>query len=282
MLQEHIKQAVSFALWEDLGGKSAADGDITANLIPASQHITAEVITREDCILAGSAWVTETFQQLDNNIEIVWYAQDGDKLISGQRIFQVKGSTRALLTGERTALNFLQTLSATATQTANCVAELVGSKTQLLDTRKTLPGLRMAQKYAVTCGGGVNHRIGLFDAFLIKENHILACGSIAQAVSQARLQHPELPVEIEVENLDELAQGINAGADIIMLDNFSLDMIKQAVKLNQGKTKLEVSGNITRERLKELATTGIDFISSGALTKHVQAIDLSFRVVVSG
>jgi nicotinate-nucleotide pyrophosphorylase (carboxylating) len=282
MLQEHIKQAVSFALWEDLGGKSAADGDITANLIPASQHITAEVITREDCILAGSAWVTETFQQLDNNIEIVWYAQDGDKLIAGQRIFQVKGLARVLLTGERTALNFLQTLSATATQTANCVAELAGSKTQLLDTRKTLPGLRMAQKYAVTCGGGINHRLGLFDAFLIKENHILACGSIAQAVSQARLQHPELPVEVEVENLDELAQGINAGADIIMLDNFSLEMIKQAVSLNQGKTKLEVSGNITRERLKELATTGIDFISSGALTKHVQAIDLSFRVVVSG
>jgi len=282
MLQEHIKQAVSFALWEDLGGKSAADGDITANLIPASQHITAEVITREDCILAGSAWVTETFQQLDNNIEIVWYAQDGDKLAANQPIFQVKGSARALLTGERTALNFLQTLSATATQTSRCVAELAGTKTQLLDTRKTLPGLRMAQKYAVTCGGGVNHRIGLFDAFLIKENHILACGSIAQAVSQARLQHPELPVEVEVENLDELAQGINAGADIIMLDNFSLDMIKQAVKLNQGKTKLEVSGNITRERLKELATTGIDFISSGALTKHVQAIDLSFRVVVSG
>lgn len=282
MLQEYIKQAVSFALWEDLGGKSAADGDITANLIPASQHIKAEVITREDCILAGSAWVTETFQQLDSNIEILWYAQDGDKLVADQRIFQVKGPARALLTGERTALNFLQTLSATATQTARCVVELAGSKTQLLDTRKTLPGLRMAQKYAVTCGGGLNHRIGLFDAFLIKENHILACGSIAQAVSQARLQHPELPVEVEVENLDELAQGINAGADIIMLDNFSLAMIKQAVTLNQGKTKLEVSGNITRERLKELATTGIDFISSGALTKHVQAIDLSFRVVVNG
>ena len=279
MLQEHIKQMVSFAVWEDLGGKTVEEGDITANLIPAGQKITADVITREECVLAGSAWVTETFQQLDNTIELQWYAQDGDKLSAGQRIFQVKGPARALLTGERTALNFLQTLSATATLTAQCVAELIGTTTQLLDTRKTLPGLRMAQKYAVTCGGGINHRLGLFDAFLIKENHILACGSIAQAVSQARLQHPELPVEVEVESIDELTQGINAGADIIMLDNFSLDMIKQAVTLNQGKTKLEVSGNITRERLKELAATGVDYISSGALTKHVQAIDLSFRVV---
>jgi nicotinate-nucleotide pyrophosphorylase (carboxylating) len=282
MLQEHIKQNVSFALWEDLGGKSPEEGDITANLIPASQNIVAEVITRDACVLAGSAWVTETFHQLDSTIEILWYAQDGDKMTAGQRLFQVKGPARALLTGERTALNFLQTLSATATLTALCVEELKGTKTQLLDTRKTLPGLRMAQKYAVTCGGGLNHRIGLFDAFLIKENHILACGSIAQAISQARLQHPDLPVEVEVENLDELTQGISAGADTIMLDNFSLDMIKQAVVLNQGKAKLEVSGNVTREDLRKLATTGIDYISSGALTKHITAIDLSFRVIANG
>ncbi|WP_340678303.1 carboxylating nicotinate-nucleotide diphosphorylase [Paraglaciecola sp.] len=282
MLQDHIKQAVSFALWEDLGGKSVEEGDITANLIPAAQVITAEVITRETCVLAGSAWVTETFQQLDSAIELLWYVNDGDKLTAGQQIFQVKGSARALLTGERTALNFLQTLSATATLTALCVAELKGTHTQLLDTRKTLPGLRMAQKYAVSCGGGKNHRMGLFDAFLIKENHILACGSIAQAVSQARIQHPDLPVEVEVENLDELAQGITAGADIIMLDNFSLDMIKQAVVLNKNKAKLEVSGNVTHQDLRKLATTGIDYISSGALTKNITAIDLSFRVIANG
>ncbi|KXI26835.1 carboxylating nicotinate-nucleotide diphosphorylase [Paraglaciecola hydrolytica] len=282
MLQKHIKQAVSFALWEDLGGKSVEEGDITANLIPVEQTITADVITREACILAGSAWVTETFQQLDPTIKLQWFAKDSDKLSAGQRIFQVSGPARALLTGERTALNFLQTLSATATLTAQCVEELKGTHTQLLDTRKTLPGLRMAQKYAVTCGGGKNHRIGLFDAFLIKENHILACGSIAQAVSRARMQHPDLPVEVEVENLDELAQGINAGADIIMLDNFSVPMIKQAVELNQRKAKLEVSGNVTRDQLKILAATGIDFISSGALTKHVNAIDLSFRVIAKG
>ena len=279
MLQEHIKQAVAFALSEDLGGQSAALGDITANLIPASQQIIAEVITRETCVLAGSAWVTETFAQLDKTIDLQWLAKDGDKLIAGQRIFQVKGPARALLTGERTALNFLQTLSATATLTAQCVAELQGTQTQLLDTRKTLPGLRLAQKYAVTCGGGKNHRIGLFDAFLIKENHILACGSIAQAVSQAKVQQPDLPIEVEVESLDELQQGIKAGADIIMLDNFSLEMITQAVAINQGRVKLEVSGNVTREQLKTLAQTGIDYISSGALTKHVTAIDLSFRVV---
>lgn len=279
MLQKHIKQAVKMALSEDLGGLSADKGDITAQLIPAEQQLRAEVITRETCVLAGQAWVSETFAQLSANIVVTWFAKDGETLQAGQRIFQVKGNARLILTGERTALNFLQTLSATATQVASCVAELKGTKTQLLDTRKTLPGLRLAQKYAVTCGGGKNHRMGLFDAFLIKENHILACGSIHAAVTQARQQHVELPVEVEVESLDELSQAIEAGADIIMLDNFSIDMINQAVSINQGKAKLEVSGNVTRDSLKKLAATGVDYISSGALTKHVQAIDLSLRVV---
>jgi nicotinate-nucleotide pyrophosphorylase (carboxylating) len=216
-------------------------------LIPSEQKIKAEVITREPCVLAGAEWVNETFRQLEPKIEVIWRAIDGEHLQAGQIIFQVCGPARAILTGERTALNFLQTLSATATQVAACVAELVGTKTKLLDTRKTLPGLRLAQKYAVTCGGGKNHRMGLYDAFLIKENHIMACGSIAKAVDQARLQHNELLVEVEVENLEELTQAIEAGADIVMLDNFTLAQIEQAVNYNQGRAKLEVSGNVTRE-----------------------------------
>ena len=281
MLQDHIKQTVSFALFEDLGGKSIETGDITANLIPSTQMIKAEVITREPCVLAGAQWVNETFLQVDPNIKVTWFAKDGEQLKPNQAIFQVSGAARAILTAERTALNFLQTLSATATQVATCVAELAGSKTKLLDTRKTLPGLRLAQKYAVTCGGGFNHRIGLYDAFLIKENHIMACGSIKQAVTQAKLQHAELPVEVEVENLDELTQAIDAGADIVMLDNFSIELIKQAVNFNQGRSKLEVSGNVTKERLRALSATGVDYISSGALTKNVAAIDLSLRVIAS-
>lgn len=279
MIKEHIKHSVRAALSEDLGGILDDKCDITAQLIPESQILLAELITRETCILAGKDWVTETFAQLSNEITLTWYANDGERLMPGQRIFQVKGNARIILTAERTALNFLQTLSATATQVANCVAELAGTKTRLLDTRKTIPGLRLAQKYAVTCGGGQNHRIGLFDAFLIKENHILACGSIDAAVKQARQQHAELPIEVEVESIEELIQAREAGADIVMLDNFSIEMIQQAVTLNDGKVKLEVSGNVTQERLRELAATGVDFISSGALTKHVQAIDLSLRVI---
>lgn len=279
MLKDHIKQVVSFALLEDLGGESLENGDITANLIPKTQTLKAELITREHCVLAGAAWVDETFRQVDPSINISWLAKDGDRLVPDQVIFQVSGAARAILSGERTALNFLQTLSATATQVAECVAELVGTKTQLLDTRKTLPGLRLAQKYAVTCGGGLNHRIGLYDAFLIKENHIMACGSIAKAIEQAKIQRSELPVEVEVENLAELIQAIEAGADIIMLDNFDISLIEQAVKLNQGRSKLEVSGNVTRERLRALAATGVDYISAGALTKNIRAIDLSLRVM---
>lgn len=274
-----IKSAVKMALSEDLNGLSADQGDITANLIPASQLIVADIITREDCVLAGAAWVTETFAQLNKEIQLDWYVKDGDQLKANQPIVRITGNARYILTGERTALNFLQTLSGTATLVAKCVKELAGTNTQLLDTRKTLPGMRLAQKYAVTCGGGKNHRIGLFDAYLIKENHILACGSIQAAVSKAREQHGDLPVEVEVENIEELHQAIEAKADIVMLDNFSMDMLKQAVIVNQSRCKLEVSGNITIDRLKALSALGVDFISSGALTKHVQAVDLSLRVI---
>lgn len=274
-----VKAAVKLALSEDLNGLDADQGDITANLIPITQYIVAEIITREDCVLAGSAWVTETFAQLDQDIGLTWHAADGDHLVANQKILTISGNARRILTAERTALNFLQTLSGTATTVAQCVKQLAGTKTQLLDTRKTLPGMRLAQKYAVTCGGGKNHRIGLFDAYLIKENHILACGSIQAAVSKARELNADLPVEVEVENIQELHQAIAAKADIVMLDNFSLDMLEQAVAINDGQCKLEVSGNITIDRLQSLSTLGVDFISSGALTKNVQVIDLSLRVV---
>jgi nicotinate-nucleotide pyrophosphorylase (carboxylating) len=202
---------------------------------------------------------------------------DGDKLQPNQRIFEALGSARAILTAERTALNFVQTLSGTATSTAHYVAALADTNTQLLDTRKTIPGLRALQKYAVTCGGGKNHRIGLFDAFLIKENHIAACGGIGKAVAQARHNHPDKPVEVEVENLDELQQALEAGADIIMLDNFTVEDIQIAVKHTAGRAKLEVSGNMTLDKLTTYAQAGVDYISSGALTKHLQSIDLSMR-----
>ncbi|MGK0269278.1 MAG: nicotinate-nucleotide pyrophosphorylase (carboxylating), partial [Paraglaciecola sp.] len=254
-----IKSAVEIALSEDLNGQDVDYGDITANLIPATQSITADIITREDCVIAGAAWVTETFIQLDKNIQLHWYVKDGDALKANQPIVRVLGNARRILTGERTALNFLQTLSGTATIVAKCVKELAGSNTQLLDTRKTLPGMRLAQKYAVTCGGGKNHRIGLFDAYLIKENHILACGSIQAAVTKARQHHADLSVEVEVENMQELHQAIAAKADIIMLDNFSLGMLKQAVIVNKGQCKLEVSGNITIESLRNLSALGVDF-----------------------
>ncbi|MEP2651862.1 MAG: carboxylating nicotinate-nucleotide diphosphorylase [Paraglaciecola sp.] len=274
-----IPLAVKLALSEDLDGQNADLGDITANLIPAEQQITAEVITRESCILAGAAWVTETFAQLNVGIKLQWYAKDGDQLAANQTIVKLTGNARHILTGERTALNFLQTLSGTATAVADCVAELVGTNTKLLDTRKTLPGMRLAQKYAVRCGGGTNHRIGLYDAYLIKENHILACGSIENAVKQARQANSHLKIEVEVENIQELNLAISAQADIVMLDNFSHEMIEQAVAINARKCKLEVSGNITKPRLKALSSLGVDYISSGALTKDVKAIDLSLRVI---
>lgn len=274
-----IKSAVEIALSEDLNGQHPDQGDITANLIPKEHTISAQIITREDCVLAGAAWATETFKQVNPNILLDWQAEDGQSLKANQTIVKLTGNARHILTGERTALNFLQTLSATATVVADCVKELQGTKTKLLDTRKTIPGMRLAQKYAVTCGGGKNHRIGLYDAYLIKENHIMACGSIQAAVNKAREHNPSLPIEVEVESVDELQQAITAKTDIVMLDNFSLADLKQAVALNQGQCQLEVSGNITQSRLKELASYGVDFISSGALTKNIQAIDLSLLLI---
>ncbi|MEO3864296.1 carboxylating nicotinate-nucleotide diphosphorylase [Rheinheimera fenheensis] len=279
--QQELQRAVAAALAEDLGFLSLEQGDITASLIPATQQASATIITREDCVVCGTAFADEVFRQLGDKVKINWQVKDGDKVSANTVLCKLNGHARLLLTGERTALNFLQLLSATATTTAHYVAFLAGSNTRLLDTRKTIPGLRFAQKYAVTVGGGKNHRIGLYDAFLIKENHIAAAGSIANAVATARQNFPGKPVEVETENLDELKQALDAGADIIMLDNFSLADIKQAVTMNAGKAKLEVSGNITSERLTELAATGVDYISSGALTKHVQAIDLSMRLTIS-
>jgi nicotinate-nucleotide pyrophosphorylase (carboxylating) len=286
-LQQDIKATVNWSLKEDLGvfdgSIPSIDQDITAMLIPEDEHAIATVITREDCIVCGVAWVNEVFSQLDNSLEsqektkITWFVNDGEVVKANTTLFELDGNARTLLTGERTALNFLQTLSGTATLTSQYVQELVGSNTKLLDTRKTLPGLRTAQKYAVLCGGGVNHRIGLFDAFLIKENHIAACGGISQAVAVAKKNHSEKTVEVEVESMDELQQALTAGADIIMLDNFTPTMIEEAVTATRGKAKLEVSGNMTIEILQEYTKAGVDFISSGALTKHVKAVDLSMR-----
>ena len=277
-LMHEIKQGVSHALAEDLGYLPLHQGDITASLIPSEQGAIATVITREDCVVCGTAWVDEVFAQLSEQVVIQWHVADGDRVKANSVLCEISGPARILLTGERTALNFLQTLSGTATTTAQYVALLGGSKTRLLDTRKTLPGLRLAQKYAVSCGGGKNHRMGLYDAYLIKENHIAAAGSIANAVNTARLNFPGKPVEVEVEDLIELEQALAANADIIMLDNFNIADIVKAVSINKGKAKLEVSGNITSDALKALSTTGVDYISSGALTKNVQAIDLSMRL----
>ncbi|WMO15738.1 carboxylating nicotinate-nucleotide diphosphorylase [Pseudoalteromonas piscicida] len=275
--QNLISQMVKQALDEDLNYQTPNEGDITAALIPETQQANAYVITREDCVFVGKALIEEVFQQVDPSVNVNVLVNDGDFVTANTRLFTASGSARAILTAERTALNFVQTLSGTATTTAKYVEVLSGTQTKLLDTRKTIPGLRALQKYAVKCGGGKNHRIGLFDAYLIKENHIAACGSIAKAVATARNNHPDKPVEVEVENLGELQQALDAGSDIIMLDNFSVSEIQQAVEITQGKAKLEVSGNMTIEILTTYAQAGVDFISSGALTKHVQSIDLSMR-----
>ena len=272
-----ISQLVKLALDEDLNYQSANDGDITAQLIPENEQANAKVITREDCVFCGKDIILEVFKQVDESVKVDVLVNDGDTVAANSTLFTASGSARAILTAERTALNFVQTLSGTATTTAHYVKELAGTTTQLLDTRKTIPGLRALQKYAVKCGGGANHRIGLFDAFLIKENHIAACGGIGKAVSQAKLNHPSKPVEVEVESLNELEQAIDAGADIIMLDNFSVEQIQQAVVITDKRAKLEVSGNMTLETLKTYSQAGVDFISSGALTKNLQSIDLSMR-----
>ncbi|VEC00776.1 Nicotinate-nucleotide pyrophosphorylase [carboxylating] [Cedecea lapagei] len=272
-----IPLAVAQALREDLGGKIDPNNDITAQLLPPESTSQAVVITRENGIFCGKRWVEEVFIQLGGEVTVTWHVEDGTEVTSNQPLFELSGPARVLLTGERTALNFVQTLSGVASEVHSYVALLEGTRTQLLDTRKTLPGLRTALKYAVLCGGGSNHRLGLSDAFLIKENHIIASGSIRQAVEKAFWMHPDVPVEVEVESLDELDQALKAGADIIMLDNFTVEQMREAVALTQGKARLEVSGNVTKETLRTFADTGVDYISVGALTKHVRALDLSMR-----
>lgn len=285
MFQQDVSRAVRAALLEDLGDalttldQPDASADITAQLIPVDRMATARVITREAGVFCGQPWVDEVFVQLGGDVKVEWKVQDGEVLSPNQELFRLHGPARLLLTGERNALNFVQTLSGVATLTARYVAELEGTDCRLLDTRKTIPGLRTAQKYAVTCGGGKNHRIGLYDAYLIKENHILACGGIAEAISEARHLNPGKPVEVEVETLAELEQALAAHADIVMLDNFDVTMMREAVAINQGRAKLEVSGNVTLDTLAEFAATGVDFISVGALTKHVRALDLSMRFI---
>ncbi|OIU86957.1 carboxylating nicotinate-nucleotide diphosphorylase [Acinetobacter sp. AR2-3] len=272
LLDQSIQINIQQALSEDIG-----DGDITALLTPEDEQATATIISREDMVLAGQPWVNALIQAYDPSIEVTWLKNDGDHVQANQAFLKLAGSARSLLTVERPALNFVQTLSAVATKTAHYVKELQGLNTKLLDTRKTLPGLRIAQKYAVAIGGGQNHRLGLFDAFLIKENHIMAAGGIAQAIAQAHQIAPGKPVEVEVETWDELNQALEAHADIVMLDNFSQQQMIDAVQHVAGRCKLEASGNITIDNLREVASTGVDYISMGVLTKDVKAIDLSMR-----
>ncbi|WFE72981.1 carboxylating nicotinate-nucleotide diphosphorylase [Halomonas sp. M1] len=272
-LAEEIRSSAAHLLAEDVG-----PGDITAQLIPENQWATAKVMSREAAVLCGVAWVDEIFRRLDSRVTRRWQAADGDQLVPEQYFLELEGPARSLLTGERAALNVLQTLSATATATHRYVDLIKGTGVRLLDTRKTLPGMRLAQKYAVTCGGGHNHRIGLWDAFLIKENHIAACGGIQAAVAQARKLASDIPVEVEVETFEELDQALAAGADIIMLDNFALEDLHVAVEINGGRATLEASGNVDATTLKAIAETGVDCISSGALTKDVKSIDLSMRI----
>jgi nicotinate-nucleotide pyrophosphorylase (carboxylating) len=268
-----VLRSVELALAEDIG-----NGDATAALIAADARADATVITREDAVLCGRPWFDACFRALDPAVVIDWHAADGDRVRANQTLCALHGTARALLSAERCALNFLQTLSGTATVTARHVDALRGTRTRVLDTRKTVPGLRLAQKYAVRCGGGTNHRIGLFDAILIKENHIAAAGSLAAAVRSARALHPDLLLEVEVENFSELDEALAAGVDRIMLDEFSLDDMRRAVARVGGKVALEASGSVSMDTLRSIAETGVDFISVGALTKHVRAIDLSMRI----
>ena len=269
-----IKKNVRAALEEDIGS-----GDITASLISSKTTATAQVITRQDAIICGTAWVDETFRQVDPDLSIDWQVKDGDSVTTNQVLFTCTGSASSLLTAERTALNFMQTLSGTATISKHYADMVKETKVKLLDTRKTLPGLRAAQKYAVTCGGCHNHRIGLFDAFLIKENHIMACGGIAAAINAAHKIAPGKKVEVEVETFAQIEEAIDAIADIVMLDNFSFVEMKEAVDFVAGRLKLEASGNINEDTLLDTAKTGVDYISIGALTKNCQALDLSMRFI---
>ncbi|MEX2963202.1 carboxylating nicotinate-nucleotide diphosphorylase [Microbulbifer sp. TYP-18] len=268
-----LNRSVSTALAEDVG-----TGDISAQLIPADRRARARIVTREACTLCGRAWVDEVFRQLDPDLRLTWRFDDGDRVDAGAVLLELEGKARSILTGERTALNFLQTLSGTATVAAHYAACAGNNQIRVLDTRKTIPGLRSAQKYAVLCGGCNNHRFGLYDAFLIKENHIAAAGGIASAVSQARTIKADALVEVEVESLDELRQALAAGADVIMLDEFSDTDTKTALELARGKAQIEISGSVDSERLKQLAQLEVDSVSCGSLTKHLRAIDLSLRI----
>jgi nicotinate-nucleotide pyrophosphorylase (carboxylating) len=270
-----IARQVAAALAEDVG-----TGDVTAALVPPRQQVRAHIVAREPAVLCGTQWVTETFRQLDASIQLDWKAGDGERIAADQVLLKIAGPARPILTGERTALNFLQTLSATATAASRYVEAVAGTRCRILDTRKTLPGLRLAQKYAARCGGAQNHRLGLYDMVLVKENHIIAAGSIATAISSARRTSPNVPVEVEVESLTEFDQALAGGADIIMLDELSLDDMRTAVARNRergAKAKLEASGSVTLATVRDIALTGVDYISIGGITKHVQAVDLSMR-----
>ena len=275
-LPRDIQATVARALAEDVGG-----GDVTTDLVPADQRATATVVSREDAVLCGTAWFDAVYHQLDAAIEVQWSAGDGDRIEAGETLCRLSGRARPLLTGERTSLNFLQTLSGTATAARRYADAVAGSGCRVLDTRKTLPGLRAAQKYATACGGVTNHRHGLYDAILIKENHIIAAGGIGAALSRARAAHPELTVEIEVESLQELEAALAGGADIVLVDNFDLATLAEAVRINRerygGRARLEASGNVALNRLAEIAATGVDFVSVGAVTKHLRAVDLSLQ-----
>lgn len=269
---EAIRHAVAEALNEDVG-----EGDITAALLPATMRARAHVISRQDAVLCGAPWFDEVYAQLDTGVEVRWQARDGERVASDQLLCTLHGPARAILTGERTALNFLQLLSGTATAAARFSAVVTGTGAVILDTRKTLPGLRAAQKYATRCGGCVNHRMGLYDGVLIKENHIAVAGGIAPAIVEARRQRADLSIEVEVETLTQLEEALAAGADIALLDNFELEELREAVRINAGRARLEASGGIGIDNVREIAETGVDRISIGAITKDVQAVDLSMR-----
>ena len=272
---ESLSEVVAFALREDIGS-----GDVTAALIPTAAMATASVITREDCVIAGQPYFNAVFAALSADVSVEWRVQDGARALPNQLLCTLKGPARSILTGERTALNFLQTLSGTATRVAEYVAEVTGTQVQILDTRKTLPGLRDAQKYAVVCGGGRNHRKGLYDAILIKENHIVAAGSISRAVEAARRLGTNLLLEVEAETLEQVEEALVAGVDVVLLDNMNCDQLRQAVAICRGRARLEASGGITISNLREVALTGVDYISLGVLTKDVKSIDLSMRFVM--
>ncbi len=275
---EAIREQVRLALIEDVG-----DGDLTASLIPEEVRSEAKIISRESAVICGRLWVEQVFAQLDESIHIDWQVTEGDQVEPNQTICTLRGHARTLLTGERTALNFLQTLSGTATSTRRYVEAVAGTGVKVLDTRKTIPGLRQAQKYAVRCGGGTNHRMGLYDGVLIKENHIAAAGSIAEAVAQARRHTSDnIPVEIEVENLTEVREALDAGADILLLDNMDLPTLREVVAINHRQAKLEASGGVSLKTIRAIAETGVDYISVGELTKHLRALDLSMRFTPVG